>query len=213
MAKPRKAGLKPLLPKLHIFCEGNKTEPLYIRNYIMTLGLSSDVFRRVSIEKTKKNTPKELVLEAKKMMAAAPKGDIFWVVYDREAKQKYADSLHQVAYQMANDNNINVAITNVCFEFWLLIHFGSTTAQYSCCDDVKQSLKAKLAVYEKNCVNLIEKISESGGSVDAARINAPKINSSVLASSGSEDKPYQLNPYSDFYKLLDDIDTFSGKGN
>ena len=34
MAKPRKKGNRVVKPKIYIFCEGEKTEPSYIRAYI-----------------------------------------------------------------------------------------------------------------------------------------------------------------------------------
>lgn len=45
----------PLKPVFKIFCEGEKTEPLYIKGYINYF--HSDQRRIIVVEKTEKNTP------------------------------------------------------------------------------------------------------------------------------------------------------------
>lgn len=48
--------------------------------------------------------------------------------------------------------------------------------------------------------------------VSKARDNAKKMNKSTLScSEKGKDQPYQLNPYTDVYKLLDAIDQFAAK--
>ena len=44
----------------------------------------------------------------------------YWCVFDVEAPQPHARL--QEAMQMAHDNGIQVAISNPCFELWLLLH-------------------------------------------------------------------------------------------
>lgn len=46
----------------------------------------------------------------------------YWYVFDVEAPTRN-DRLHE-AVQMARDNGINVAISNPCFELWLVRHYA-----------------------------------------------------------------------------------------
>ncbi len=46
----------------------------------------------------------------------------YWCVFDAEAPTPHA-RLHE-AVQMARDNGIKVAISNPCFELWLVLHYA-----------------------------------------------------------------------------------------
>ena len=63
MPKPRKPSTLKPLKTLRIFCEGEKTEPNYLNGYISSL---ADKARKsvVAVQKTRKNTPVQLVEEA-----------------------------------------------------------------------------------------------------------------------------------------------------
>ena len=215
MPKDRSRTPKKLLPKLHIYCEGAKTEPNYLNGYISNNYPGNVRLKIIEIVPTKKNTPKQLVDEAvwdKKHKY--PEGDFFWVVYDRESKYKYSDKLHMEAYQKAKNNNVNIGLSNVCFELWLLLHFQDTYAPYSCCDDLikNSSLHAEckklgLSSYSKGDKYIFNKIDNLIGK---ARERAEKMNMDILASADPfRVQPYHLNPYTDVHKLLDAIDKFA----
>ena len=123
MPKKRKPQQRELKPRLHIFCEGEETEPNYLNGYIERCfpGTTLTLVRR-----TEKNTPVQLVDVAIKEKSRNPSDDQFWVVYDRESSIKYPDSLHDEARDKAGANGIGIAFSNVCFEVWLLLHFQET---------------------------------------------------------------------------------------
>lgn len=200
--------------KLYIYCEGEKTEPNYINGYIKKIndGALRDV---VKIQPTRKNTPTQLVDEAvsHKKAGSSIAGDVFWVVFDRESVTKYADSLHDKAFQKAKANDINIALSNVCFEHWLLLHFQESSAPYGCFDDFirrspfRQEFKRVSGKsYEKNELNVFSVLCDFVGD---ARARAARINARALsAAQGARNKPHHLNPYTDMPKLLDAIDAF-----
>ena len=217
MPKNRIRPEKKLLPKLHIYCEGAKTEPNYLNAYIGKNFPGNVRLKIIEIVPTKKNTPKQLVDEAvhaKKHIH--PEGDIFWAVYDRESRHKYSDKLHMEALQKARGNNIKIGFSNVCFELWLLLHFQDTCAPYSCCGDLlnNSNLKAEckklgLADYAKGDKDIFAKIA---GRVNEARKRAEKLNKSQLETADpAKTEPYHLNPYTDVHKLLDSIDKFANE--
>lgn len=125
----RPPSLEPQ-PRILIICEGTVTEPQYF-----------DAFRRdeynslVNIEiDDKGGVPKTLVeraaarkkqseIEAEQMGDSNLKYDEVWCVYDVDQHPNLPD-----AWQQARDNGIHLAISNPCFELWLLLHYCEQTA-------------------------------------------------------------------------------------
>lgn len=205
---PKKRGnvQKKLKSRLHIFCEGEKTEPNYLTEYIEKKFPGTKLSY---VRKTRKNTPVQLVNEAAKEKKNSPVDDEFWVVYDRESVNKYPDSLHAKARDKANANGIEIALSNVCFEIWILLHFQNSLAEYSDYSDLlrRSNLKTHIENYEKGT-----RYSFSENQIQSARENALGLNRATeLAADASWKMPHQWNPYTDVYKLLDAIDEFGAK--
>lgn len=136
MPRTRRKKEPALEKRLRIFCEGEKTEPYYLKDYLRNF--KDDRKASVEIMNCNKNTPVQLV-EAAIKFKNYPRsiiGDVFWVVYDRESVAKYSRELHMQAWSTARQNNIEVALSNVCFEFWLLLHFVNSATPYSSCSDL-----------------------------------------------------------------------------
>jgi hypothetical protein len=199
---------------MKIFCEGEKTEPNYINGYLEYIGSSS---RRsvVQVEKTRKNTPVQLVeaaIEAKSSKSTLP-DDEFWVVYDREGVAKYSDALHEKARQAAEKSGVSVALSNVCFEYWILLHLVDTQAPFSCYDDLKKvsSLNEEIrkrtgGSYEKNSATIFSVVKDS---VDTARKRAARLNAAGKENANrGRDEEHHINPFMGVVKLLDAIDAF-----
>ncbi len=214
MPRKRAQSKVSVLKKMHIYCEGEKTEPNYINSYLQDK--FGDKLRDVVIvEDAKTNTPVQLVKEAIKDKGSGsnPEGDIYWVVYDRESIAKYSDSLHDTAYNLAKDNDIFIALSNVCFEYWLILHFTDSDAPYTCFNDLlaKSCLKSTVQKmtgknYEKGSVNIY---NLAKGGVDLARRRARSINKRTInAAPAHATRPHHLNPYTDMDKLLEAIDSF-----
>lgn len=218
MPRDRKKKGKPVKPTLHIFCEGEKTEPYYLKSYIGEFHSSTRQLATILVEKTEKNTPVSLVNEAiAHKNSNGLKIDEYWVVYDREAVNKYSDSLHQDARQKADANGINIALSNVCFEHWLLLHLDDHRRSYSNCNDLlknstlKALLESKCGIknYDKGLPFLFEKIKH--GIDDAVkRAEAICVNAVKSAVTGKE-APHYLNPYTDVHKLLEAMKEFEEK--
>ena len=58
MPKVRGYGSKKLKPVLHIFCEGEKTEPNYLNGYLQKNYSGNRLLKVVRVEKTADSTPK-----------------------------------------------------------------------------------------------------------------------------------------------------------
>lgn len=215
MPKKKSAVQRKLQAVLHIYCEGAKTEPNYINSYLQEKFPGNRRRSVIKVEPTKKNTPIQLVDEAvkHKKSSACPKNDIFWVVFDRESVIKYPDHLHAVASEKARLNGINIAISNVCFELWLLLHFQENGSPYGNYTDLINNSKLKAHLkengiheYDKANTSIFDSVKLR---LDFAREAAKKMNKRTLESANPQKtKPYQLNPFTEIHLLLDAIDNF-----
>lgn len=196
---------RAVAPVLHIFCEGSATEPNYLERY-------KDLFCKnkaaIQIEKNDKTTPIQLVeiaVQMKNSVQSRP-DDEFWVVYDRESLVRTPEKTHKEARDRAQKNGIHIALSNVCFEVWMLMHFQATCAACNTCDDLisRDDFKKWFPKYEKGsgCTLTREQI-------ETARKNAPRMNARTIAGADrSWDVPSKWNPYTNVYELLNAIDQF-----
>lgn len=202
--KRRSVVLKPL-HVLHIFCEGEKTEPNYFNRYKDLCCPDKTLIR---VEKTAKNTPVQLVQEAVDLKKSSPvtAGDEYWVVFDRESPAKYPESLHAKAREIAKVNDIHIAISNVCFEVWLLLHHQTTCAACNTCAELidRGDFKKAFPDYEKGATCALTEAQ-----IVSARKHAKVMNKSTKAGANKDwNVPSKWNPYTNVYELLDAIDAF-----
>ena len=214
MPKKKPRNKKPVRPVFHIFCEGEKTEPYYIKGY---LAHNYSDKKNIILEDTNKTTPMQLVEAAVKHKAdEGKKGDVYWVVFDREAVTTYSHEFHLKAKALADKHNIEIAFSNVCFEFWLLLHFEYSTAGYESCDDFlkKSELKSLLKQegindYDKGDPHLFNALKNY---VDKAIKNSRQVKKNALETAeNGKDSPWYLNPYTDVHELIIDIGNFINK--
>jgi hypothetical protein len=123
----RRTGTRRPKKTLVVFCEGEKTEP----QYLQALKRQPE-FRDVAAVDLRIETghggavPLTLVSLAidARSRAAAEEAEIdeFWCVFDVEWPRNHpglSDAVRQ-----ARENDIRLAITNPCFELWLILHFN-----------------------------------------------------------------------------------------
>jgi len=210
MSKVKKTKKLPTV--MYIYCEGEKTEPFYLDGYISTINKSKlNVFK---IPKTRKNTPEQLVDEAisKKNSSSSADGDQFWVVYDREAVNSASSQAHERAWQKAKKNGINVAISCVCFEFWILLHFGFTTAPFVSYSSLMSASPIKKLLNDSGISNYQKGDKKTfyylSNRVSTARSNAAKLEAHLNNNNADTKNPYRLDSYTGMHNLLDAIDAF-----
>ena len=106
-------------------------------------------------------------------------------------------------------NGINIALSNVCFEVWILLHFQQTVAPYDSYADLRKhsKLKEHTEGYDKGT-----KRRFSNNEVNAARKNAASLNTQTISGANPDwNQPHQWNPYTDVHDLPDDLDEFGKK--
>ncbi|MFF3765701.1 RloB family protein [Streptomyces sp. NPDC001922] len=126
----RKQGNRPEQRRFLIYCEGECTETQYFK------GLKAEL-RALPVELCMGGVhgePKSLAQAAIEHQARAPRSakdrytayDEVWCVVDVEAPVPHpglADAL-----RLARGGAVNVALSNPCFEIWILLHFKDITA-------------------------------------------------------------------------------------
>jgi hypothetical protein len=114
-----------------VFCEGIRTEPEYL-NAVKQLPVVRDVAAvDLRVEALRGGSvPQTLVSLAidARNRARGEEGEIdeFWCVFDVEWPRNHPGL--REAIDRARQNNIGVAISNPCFELWLILHFQDQTA-------------------------------------------------------------------------------------
>jgi hypothetical protein len=111
--------------RILIVCEGHATEPEYFRSLRHELR-AGPVVIKINDESGVPKTLVERAVELKKDAARDAKGegdsnlryDEVWCVFDVDTHPNLPAALQQAAA-----NRINVALSNPCFEIWILLHF------------------------------------------------------------------------------------------
>ncbi len=116
-------------------CEGTVTEPGYIRGFsawrrnpLVEVRISDDHGVPRTLVEAAKKALNQALLEAQTSKDDNLSFDEVWCVFDVDDHPDLKNAL-----EMARNNNIRVALSNPCFELWLLLHFrespGAQTRQ------------------------------------------------------------------------------------
>lgn len=138
-----------------IVTEGEKTEPNYIKALRDRLQLNA---AEVEIVHPKGTDPKTLTMRAVELRDARTKAvkkglaiayDEVWVVFDLETPHDERRTLAGLAMAMKEARGIRFAVSDPCFEFWLLLHGEYTTSPFADCDSVVKRLEKHWPAYSK----------------------------------------------------------------
>ncbi len=196
--RSRRPGRRPPFrdpkPIVLIVCEGEVTEPEYFR------GFQSDCRNpRVKIEVADEwGVPRTLVEIAKRHKKEAAENahrekdenlayDSVWCVFDIDEHPHVPD-----AEQMARDNDINLAISNPCFELWLLLHFRDNPGMQHR-TRIQDMLTAFVPEYDKH----VEYATYSVGYLEA--VTRAKRMDQAAKNAGESGR----NPTTDVYRLTE----------
>lgn len=181
MARPssrlkRKKPTLSLKRRMYIFCEDQNAAP----QYFTTLHAASRLFEIVVYPAC--GVPKTIVDKCleKKSAFNRNSGDEAWAVFDRDAHEDYDASIDR-----CDASGVGVAVTNPCFELWILLHqerfdkpddrhqvqkrCSESMAEY---DSQRKSLKdafsliSKIEIAEENARWLLQQRTAAGDSRD-----------------------------------------------
>ena len=125
----RRRPVRDPLPLILVVCEGEVTEPQYIKQFKQAHGVTTVNVHVVSPG----GDPQALVEEAIELRTKADRAarrtrdmnaayDEVWCVIDVDEHERLPE-----AQQLAARNQIRLAISNPSFELWLLLHFAAQT--------------------------------------------------------------------------------------
>jgi hypothetical protein len=192
----RRRGIRDLERRFLIVCEDGKSAPNYFEALKKHFALSATSIRVVG--GGGRTQPKQVVARAIeiKQLAASPKSgtepfDQVWCVIDGDFGSKIDN-----ARNSANANGIELAISTMCFEYWILLHFEENDVSTHDCDEMVNRLKGShLPDYEKGKCDFQEVVA----TVDEACERAERLRRPGIARG---DLPEKQNPCSEVYRLI-----------
>lgn len=186
--------------RLLIVCEDGKSSKLYFEAFKRDEKLKRDL-ASVSIEVVhpKDHSPVGLVMEAKLKAKKAkrernPYNEI-WIVLDKDHHANI-----NKAFDMAYANKYKIALSVICFEYWVLLHFEKTTKGFSKCDDIISHIRKKHFTDYLKKVNAYDDLKDK---VKYAIENGEWIVKQNLADLERGKKPYELTAYTDVHLLVE----------
>ena len=179
----RKPSREPRI-RLLVVCGGRRTEPAYL------YGLRHDNRNPAVIVKvaTCPQDPYRVIEYAKKLRTQGGEDfDQVWCVLDVDQFD------YTRALATAKRDNINLAISNPCFETWLLLHHVDLTASVRDAGAAVELLRQVIPGYDKAALDF----SDFAGSVTLAVKRAKRLS--------SDESPLGGNPSSGMWRLAEII--------
>ena len=154
----RTEALQLLPPYTVIFCEGTKTEPLYIQGLANRVNDKYKDFvkkDRVVIEGTGRNTQDLLRFARKTVESKYPNCQIAYLMYDKDDFPSDNFDNTQFSAEKRKDNReYRVAWSNECIELWFVLHFQDLESNVHR-SQYREILKGHFP-YEKNLEDLYD---------------------------------------------------------
>jgi hypothetical protein len=154
------ANKRPALtPKKRILiaCEGQKTEPTYLKKLCDFYNIDSVIVKTngkaktalVVIDGTCGSSPSSVAEYAKAHTGSLHDFDHIFCVFDRDQHTDYQKALNIIK----KNKKIAPITSDICFELWILLHFTNSTKSFTHSDAVVKEIKTYIPNYEKGqCV-------------------------------------------------------------
>lgn len=191
-----------------IVTEGSRTEPKYFTHF-RTRHTNIDIQVVGSRSSGGETDYMSLLRKAqeyqKKNQLSYANGDSVWVVADGDVNYNNPDPVGSKNQQLsrvrklAERSDIQVAISNPCFEYWYLLHFRYTTKYLRDYNATKNELETFLPEYEKaddvfeKLVPMMEQAVQS-----AKRAEKYHLDDGAILPFGAE-----VNPFTEVYRLIE----------
>jgi hypothetical protein len=156
----RQAPRKEPYDRVLIVCEGEKTETNYFRELCDIQKLST---ANIVVMQGEGNDPVSVVKTAKSRQdrerKQGEKYDRVYCVFDRDEHANYREGC-----QKAEKENFVCALSNPCFEYWLLLHFRDSRAPYArsggrtAAQNCEYDLKKEFPAYRKGHQGLFKEL-------------------------------------------------------
>ena len=138
------------------------------------------------------------VVEAARLEDLMTEADEVWCLFDTEGPQHPTRRPQaQAAVSRAHALGFRCALSNPCFEYWLLLHFENSTRKYNDCTAVLHDLRRHIPDYDKGdrCFDQLE-----GGILDAIQRARHNFETRCVAVG---DDVIVCNPSTQVYELME----------
>jgi len=150
----RRKAFKEPRKSILIVCEGEKTEPIYFNSLKSKLRLAmveveivGEGAAPITVVNSAINLREQRKRKAKKSLTKA-EYEIIYCVFDVEAPTPHGSLTGAVG--MAHAHNLQVILSNPCFEYWYILHFRKTSAPFSSSQNVKSALRREHSAYSES---------------------------------------------------------------
>ncbi|WP_020475957.1 RloB family protein [Zavarzinella formosa] len=192
----RLRGVRDLEKRFLIVCEDDKSAPNYFNALKKHYNLTASSIRIAgSGGKTQPIQVVERAIEIKEMNNKTEDEpfDQIWCVIDGDYGSKINNARNK-----AKANDIKLAISTKCFEYWVLLHFEENDTATMDCDGMVHVLKDHLTDYQKGSCDFCEVVTRATEACTRAeKLRKPGIDRG--------DKPEDQNPCSEVYLLVNAI--------
>jgi hypothetical protein len=188
----RKENTRECKKTIFIYCNGKETEPNYFNSFREKLKLSGVKIEVVGLDYNSKSLV-DYVIENK-----PSEYDEIWCVFDKDDFKDFDNAITK-----AENNKINVAYSNECFELWYYLHFEYLKSALHR-DKYEEKLTKKLGQkYEKNYKGMYDILKDKQ---KIAIKNAKKLENENIHQNKI---PSQSNPSTTVYKLVEVLNSLS----
>ena len=115
-----------------------------------------------------------------------------WIVFDKDFHKRINE-----VFNIANQNKpkIKIAFSNICFEYWVLLHFKKIRRSFQDCKHLISYLEISCKFEYSITMNIYEALK---GKSEVALENCMWLLDQNRADLDSRIKPYELDAYTDF---------------
>lgn len=153
----RKKEARVVQSKILIVCEDSKSSAFYLEDLAKDLGLSGVKVKGRECGSAPISVVNYAIAEYAKSKETGDAYDRVYCVFDCDQHDSFDEAVLKVKNIVPKGKFFTIT-TTPCFEFWLLLHFGQTSASFAAkgkrspCDCANDALRAgdKLPYYGKN---------------------------------------------------------------
>jgi len=192
---------RSVFKRILILCEDKKSSVKYFKHFLNDEKLKREL-ASVSIEiyQPKKHQPIGLVKEAKRRQQTAKNEknpfDEIWIIMDHDNHP----NLKQAFDMAKTQKKIHIALSIICFEIWLILHFQKKAPAFDNCSKIENELKKHLKTYEKNIKSTdIETLFDK---IPAALENAEWLEDQNRQNMASGTDILNIGAYTDVHKIV-----------
>lgn len=146
--------------RILIVCEDAKSSKIYFESFKKDVRLKRELASvGIQVVHPKNHDPIGLVTKAKEMKLKAKRErnpyEEIWIVLDRDGHANIS-----LAVETAEANKFKVALSVICFEYWVLLHFEKTTKSFINCDKLISYINKKHPIEYLKCNNCYDVLKD-----------------------------------------------------